>query len=57
MILFTILALIAGLVFICAVALLVTGGAAFIVLFGDLIVCVAIIWCVARLLSRRRKRR
>lgn len=57
MILFAILAIIALIVLIVAIALISVGGAGFIVIFGDLIVCVAIIVFIIKLLSKRRKRR
>lgn len=56
MIIFTILALIVILLIIFAVAVLSVSGAAFIIVFGDVIVCIAIIWFVARLLSRKKRR-
>lgn len=55
MILFTILAIIAVIIGVIAIVALITGGVAFIVIFGDLIVCVAIIVLLMRWLFKRKK--
>lgn len=52
-ILFTIIAILIGIVFL-AVAL---GGAVFILIFGDVIVCIVIIVCVIRHIMKKRKKR
>jgi hypothetical protein len=54
MILFTILATIAIIVFVIGVSMLIAGGAAFTVVFGDLIVCVALIVLLIKLLFGRK---
>lgn len=55
MILFTILAIIAIIIAVIALALLVAGGTAFIVIFGDLIVCVFLIILLMKWLFGRKK--
>lgn len=55
MILFTILATIAIIVFVIGVSMLIAGGAAFTVVFGDLIVCVALIVLLIKLLFGKKK--
>ena len=56
MIIFTILAIMAVMSIISAVLILSVGGAAFIIIFGDVIVCVAIIiWILKRLFKRKKK--
>lgn len=55
MILFIILLLTVLLLTVAGIAMLSVGGAAFIVLFGDVIVCaVLIVWIMKRLLKKRR---
>lgn len=56
MILFTILALIVILLIIFAIAVLSVSGAAFIIVFGDLIACIAVIWGLCKLFSRKKRR-
>ena len=55
MMLFAVLSIIAIIILIIAIALLVTGGVTFIIIFGDLIVCVAIIVLLIRWLFFRDK--
>ena len=50
MILFTILTTIALIVLVVGVSMLIAGGAAFTIVFGDLIVCVALIVLLIKLL-------
>lgn len=50
MILFTILTTIALIVLVVGVSMLIAGGAAFTIVFGDLIVCVFIIVLLIKLL-------
>ena len=58
MILILILALILLMITVVGVALLSIGGTAFIIFFGDIIVCVFIIgWIIKRLIMRKQKRR
>ena len=54
MILFTILAAIAIIVLVVGVSMLIAGGAAFAVVFSDLIVCVALIVLLIKLLFGRK---
>ena len=56
MILFTILAIMLLIVTGVAVVALGVGGAAFIVVFGDLIVCAVIIAFIIKRLIRRKKK-
>lgn len=56
MILFTILAIIAVIITVIALVALIAGGAAFIVVFGDLIVCVALIILLMRWLFNRKRK-
>lgn len=55
MILFIVLAIIALIIGAIAVVTLVVGGTAFVVIFGDLIVCVAIIAFIIRWLIKKKK--
>ena len=55
MILFTILTTIALIVFAVGVSMLIAGGAAFTIVFGDLIVCVALIVLLIKLLFGKKK--
>lgn len=55
MILFIVLAIMALIVGAIAVVTLVVGGTAFVVVFGDLIVCAAIITLIIRWLIKRKK--
>lgn len=55
MILFIVLAIIALIVGAIAVVTLVVGGAAFVVVFGDLIVCAIFIALIVRWLIKKRK--
>lgn len=53
MILFTILALVALFLIIFTVVAVSIGGAAFIIIFGDIIVCIAIIvWIIKKILKK-----
>lgn len=54
MILFTILVTIALIVLVVGVSMLIAGGAAFTIIFGDLIVCVALIVLLIKLLFGRK---
>lgn len=55
MILFTILLLTLALLAVVTVLAISAGGAAFIILFGDVIVCMfIIIWVIKRLIQRKR---
>lgn len=55
MILFTILVTIALIVLVVGVSMLIAGGAAFTIVFGDLIVCVALIVLLIKLLFGKKK--
>lgn len=57
MITFLLLTIIAIIVTIIAAIALITGGVAFIVVFGDLIVCVAIIILLMRWLFKKNDKR
>lgn len=54
MILFTILAIILVIITVIAVLTIAIGGAGFIVIFGDLIVCAVIIGLIMKALFRKR---
>ena len=56
MILFTLLAIIGVLLLIAAIAVLAVGGTTFVVLFADLIVCVAFIVLIVKVLIKRKRR-
>lgn len=56
MVLFTTLLILAAVISIIALMGLVAGGVAFIVVFGDLIVCVGIIVFITRWLFKRKKK-
>ena len=56
MILLTLLAIIGVLLLIAAVAVLAVGGTTFIVVFADLIVCVAFIVLIAKVLVKRKRK-
>lgn len=55
MILFTILTILAVIIGVIALVILITGGVTFIVVFGDLIVCVVLIVLLMRWLFNRKK--
>lgn len=55
MILFTMLAITLVLLVIFVIAAVAAGGAMFIVVFADVIVCIAIMVFIMRLLIKRRK--
>lgn len=55
MVLFIILTAIALILAAIAIFCLVTGGVAFFIVFGDLVVCIAIIIFIIRWLFKRRK--
>lgn len=57
MILFAILTIILLILAVVAIVAISIGGAAFIVIFGDLIVCIAIIVLIIRFLIKRRNKR
>lgn len=54
MILFVILTTIALIVLVAGVSMLIAGGAAFTIVFGDLIVCVALIVLLIKLIFRKK---
>lgn len=54
MILFTILAIILAIITVIAVLTIAIGGAGFIVIFGDLIVCAVIIGLIMKALFRKK---
>lgn len=55
MILLTILALITIVLIVITVAAIVIGGSGFIILFGDVIVCILVlIWIMYKLITKRR---
>lgn len=56
MILFSILAIILAILTVIAVAVLAIGGAASIVIFGDLIVCIALIVILMRFIIKRKRK-
>ena len=56
MILFSILAIILAILVVIAIAVLAVGGAAGIVIFGDLIVCIALIVFLMRIMIKRKKK-
>lgn len=56
MILFTILALVVILVVMFSVAVLSVSGAAFIIVFGDVIACGVLVWFVLKLLTHKKRR-
>lgn len=55
MILFTILALMSIILLAIALIVITTGGALFITVFGDIIVCVVFIALIMRWLTKRKK--
>lgn len=55
MILFTILLLIAVFLIIFTVGTIAIGGTAFVIIFGDVIVCIALIVWIIRKLTKRKK--
>lgn len=57
MILFTILAIMGAILLATAVLIISVGGAAFIGIFADIIVCVLIIGFLIKLIFKRRRRR
>lgn len=57
MITFTVLAIILLILVALAVIILSVGGATFIAIFADLIVCIAIIAMIIKLLARRKRNR
>ena len=58
MVLFIILAFTALLLMVASIALLSVGGATFIVIFGDVIVCAfLIIWIIKRLLGKKKNKK
>ena len=56
MILLTILAIIVAILLAIAIITISVGGAAFIVVFGDLIVCVVFIALIIRFMIRRKSK-
>lgn len=55
MILFTILALVALFLIIFTVVAVSIGGAVFVIIFGDIIVCIAIIvWIIKKILKKKK---
>lgn len=57
MILFTILLIMIAILAVVAIVVISVGGSAFVVIFGDLIVCIAIIVFIMKHLIGRKKRR
>ena len=57
MILFTILAIMCIIAMVIGVIILVTGGAAFIVVFADVIVCLIFIGLIIKSLFTRKKKK
>ena len=57
MILFTILAVMCIIAMVIGVIILATGGAAFIIVFGDVIVCLIFIGLIIKCLFRRKKKK
>lgn len=56
MILFTILLIVLVIMAICAIVIIGVGGAAFGVIFADVIVCMAIIiWIMKKIFKRKKK--
>ena len=55
MVLFTILLIMAVLLFIAGVIIITLGGTAFIIVFADVIVCVGFIVLIMRYLKNRKK--
>lgn len=56
MILFSILAIILAILTVIAITVLVIGGAAGFVIFGDLIVCIALIVLLMRFITKRKRK-
>ena len=57
MILFTILTIILGILLVAAIGTIAVGGGAFIMIFSDLIVCIAIIILIMKLIFGRKKKK
>lgn len=57
MILFTILAIMFTIAMVIGVIMLATGGAAFIIVFGDIIVCLIFIGLIIKCLFGRKKKK
>ena len=57
MILFTILTLILLILTVITLAAIAIGGAGFIIIFGDVIVCIVFITMLIRFLAKRKKKR
>lgn len=57
MILFTILAIMCIIAMVIGVIVLATGGAAFIIVFGDVIVCLIFIGLIIKCLFSRKKKK
>lgn len=57
MILFTILAIMCIIAMVIGVIVLATGGAAFIIVFGDVIVCLIFIGLIIKCLFGRKKKK
>ena len=57
MILFTILLIMILILAVVAITVISVGGSAFLVIFGDLIVCIAIIVFIMKHLIERKKRK
>ena len=56
MILFTILLLITIILTVVAIALITIGGSAFIIIFGDLIVCIAILVFIMKAITKKKRK-
>lgn len=55
MVLFTILALILLILVVITIVAVAIGGAGFIIIFGDVIVCIVLIALLIKLLAKRKK--
>lgn len=56
MILFTILLLITLVLTVVAITLITVGGSAFIIIFGDLIVCIAILVFIMKTITKKKRK-
>lgn len=56
MILFTILLLITIILTVVAITLITVGGSAFIIIFGDLIVCIAILVFIMKAITKKKRK-
>lgn len=56
MILFTMLFMIMAILVVVAVFTIAIGGSAFIIVFADIIVCVAILWFIIKKLAKKKRK-